>query len=82
MLSIDGVGNCVFHYFAKGNRENTLHVQCPTSFEEKYHFYFSMNDWDFLLFASKIVFLVDRTNAVELDSSIEEINNHLKEINV
>jgi|GEM_PF-2998178 transcriptional antiterminator len=82
MLSIEGVGNCVFHYLDKGEGNHTLYVQCPASSDEKYHFYFSMNNWDFLLFASKIVFLVDRTNPAELDGSIERIKSHLKEINV
>lgn len=81
-LRIDGVGKSVFHYYAKGAGKNTLHVQCPANADEKYHFFFSMNNWDFLLFASKIVFLVDRTNPAELDDSIEKIKSHLKEINV
>lgn len=81
-LRIEGVGNSVFHYFDKGEGENTLHVQCPGSSDSKCHFYFSMNNWDFLLFASKIVFLVDRTNPAELEGSIEKIKSHLKEINV
>lgn len=81
-LRIEGIGKCVFHYFNKGEGENTLHVQCPTVPDEKYHFYFCMNNWDFLLFASKIVFLIDRTDPAELDSSIERIIQHLKEINV
>jgi hypothetical protein len=81
-LRIEGVGNCVFHYFAKREGENALYVQYPANSDEKYHFYFSMNNWDFLLFASKIVFLVDRTNPAELDSSIKKIKSHLKEINV
>ena len=81
-LRIEGVGNCVFHYFAKREGENALYVQCPANSDEKHHFYFSMNNWDFLLFASKIVFLVDRTNPAELDSSIKKIKSHLKEINV
>jgi transcriptional antiterminator len=81
-LRIDGVGKSVFHYYAKGEGKNTLHVQCPANADEKYHFFFSMNNWDFLLFASKIVFLVDRTNPAELDDSIEKIKSHLKEINV
>lgn len=80
-LTIEGVGNCVFHYFAKGDGENTLHVQCPAEPTEKYHFYFSMNNWDFLLFASKIVFLIDRTKPAELDSSVEKIIQNLKEVN-
>lgn len=81
-LHIEGVGNSVFHYFDKSEGENTLHVQCPGSSDRKWHFYFSMNNWDFLLFASKIVFLVDRTNPEELDGSIEKIKRHLEEINV
>lgn len=81
-LTINGVGNCVFHYLDKGKGKNTLHVQCPTMSDEKYHFTFSMNNWDFLLFASKIVFLVDRTNPVELNGYIEKIKSHLEEINV
>lgn len=81
-LIVEGVGNCVFHYYAKREGENSLHVQCPGDPSERYHFYFSMNNWDFLLFASKIVFLIDRTDPTKLDSSIERIIQHLKEINV
>ncbi len=81
-LRIEGVGNSVFHYFAKSEGENTLYVQYPGSSDGKWHFFFSMNNWDFLLFASKIVFLIDRTNPAELDGSIGKISSHLKEINV
>ncbi len=81
-LRIDGVGNSVFHYFDKGEGENTLYVRCPDNPNGNFQFTFDMNNWDFLLFASKIVFLVDRTNSETLCGSIEKIACHLKENNV
>ena len=81
-LRIDGVGNSVFHYFDKGEGENTLYVRCLDNPNGNFQFTFDMNNWDFLLFASKIVFLVDRTNSETLCGSIEKIACHLKENNV
>lgn len=78
-LRIEGVGSCVFHYFDKGEGENSLYVQCPPDRSGKFHFFFSMNNWDFLLFASKIVFLIDRTIPDELANAIEIVKRHLEE---
>lgn len=81
-LRIEGVGNTVFNYLDTTASNNLLYVQCPQVPEAKFEFTFSMNNWDFLLFASKIVYHVDRTNPADLDGSIVKIASHLKEINV
>lgn len=81
-LQIEGVGKTIFKYLDKSDVENILYVQYPMSPGGKFELYFSMNNWDFLLFASKIVFLVDRTSQTNLYESIQKIESHLKELNV
>ncbi|MEA4811574.1 MAG: PRD domain-containing protein [Anaerolineaceae bacterium] len=82
ILQIEGVVNCVYKYFDKGEREISLYVKCPREENGKFHFYFDMNNWDFLLFASKIVFLVDRMKQSDLYTSVNQIAAKLKENNV
>ncbi|MEL7636696.1 MAG: hypothetical protein AAGU03_02940, partial [Anaerolineaceae bacterium] len=81
-LQIEGVGKSVFNYLDRSEGESVLYVQRPQEPEGKFEFTFSMNNWDLLLFASKIVFLVDRTNQANLSGCIEKIANQLVENNV
>lgn len=81
-LQIAGVGNCIYNYFDKGTKSNALFVQYPDKENKNIEFYFVMNNWDFLLFASKIVFLVDHTSKLDNTELISEIAAHLKEIDV
>lgn len=81
-LTIEGVGTSVFTYFDKGDTQNTLHVQIGPSENKDIYFTFDMYNNDFLLFASKIVFLVDRTDQSELHEFIQKIAINFKENNV
>jgi hypothetical protein len=81
-LRIEGVGKSVFNYLDRNEGDNSLYVLYPQSPEGRFEFFFRMNNWDFLLFASKIVFLVDRTSQTDLYGSIQKIEDHLKEMNV
>ena len=78
-LHIEGVGNAAFTYLEKTDESNILYIQCPKEAEGNFEFTFSMNNWDFLLFASKIVFLVDRTSQADLSGYIKKIADYLKE---
>ncbi|NLB72302.1 MAG: PRD domain-containing protein [Chloroflexi bacterium] len=81
-LTIKGVGECVFTYFDIGETQNSLYVQIGLTEIEDIRFIFDMNNSDFLLFASKIVYLVDRTEQSELFKYIQNIAAKLKENNV
>lgn len=81
-LRIEGVGKSVFNYLDKSESETRLYVQYPQRPDERFDFSFRLNNWDLLLFASKIVFLVDRTGQADLYETIKKIESHLKEINV
>ena len=81
-LTIEGVGASVFTYFDKGETQNTLYVQIGPSGNKDIYFTFDMNNSDFLLFASKIVYLVDRTDQSELHKFIQKIAINFKENNV
>ena len=79
---MEGVGKTVFNYMHKDEIENKLYIQYPLDPNGQFEFHFRMNNWDFLLFASKIVYLVDLTSREKLYGTIQKIENHLKEINV
>ena len=81
-LRMEGVGKTVFNYLHKDEIENKLYIQYPLDPNGQFEFHFRMNNWDFLLFASKIVFLVDLTSQEKLYGTIQKIENNLKEINV
>ena len=82
MLTIEGVGASVFTYFEKSETQNTLYVQIGPAENKDICFTFDMNNSDFLLFASKIVYLVDRTDQSELHKFIQKIAINFKENNV
>lgn len=78
-LFVEGVNKVKFMYYEAGNQVNRVLVENLQEEENQVRITIDMNNWDLSLFASKIVYLVDKIHTKELNTILNQIEPEFRE---
>ena len=78
-LFVEGVNKVKFMYYEAGNQVNRVLVENLQEEVNQVRITIDMNNWDLSLFASKIVYLVDKIHTKELNTILNQIEPEFRE---